>query len=72
MAKKSMIAKAKRPPKYSTRRVNRCRVCGRPRGYMRRFDMCRVCFRAYGQPRRDPGRHQSAELDEEGVETRWS
>jgi small subunit ribosomal protein S14 len=24
---------------------NRCRICGRPRGYMRRFAMCRICFR---------------------------
>ncbi len=30
MAKKSMIAKAKREPKYSTRQHNRCRRCGRP------------------------------------------
>lgn len=45
MAKKSMIVKAQRTPKYSTRAYNRCRVCGRPRGYMRKFQMCRVCFR---------------------------
>lgn len=45
MAKKSLIIKAQRKPKYMTRRVNRCRVCGRPRGYMRKFEMCRVCFR---------------------------
>jgi small subunit ribosomal protein S14 len=24
---------------------NRCRVCGRPRGYLRKFAMCRICFR---------------------------
>lgn len=45
MAKESMIVKAKRTPKFSTRRVNRCGSCGRPRGYMRRFDLCRICFR---------------------------
>lgn len=45
MAKKSLIIKAQRTPKYSTRLVRRCRVCGRPRGYMRKFQMCRVCFR---------------------------
>ncbi|MDQ3523970.1 MAG: type Z 30S ribosomal protein S14, partial [Chloroflexota bacterium] len=28
MAKKSMIAKAKRTPKFSTRAVNRCMLCG--------------------------------------------
>ncbi len=55
MAKKSMIAKAKRPPKYSTRRVNRCRLCGRPRAYMRRFQMCRVCFRQLASRGEIPG-----------------
>ena len=55
MAKKSMIAKAKREPKYSTRRVNRCRLCGRPRAFMRRFQMCRVCFRQLASRGQIPG-----------------
>ncbi len=45
MAKKSMIAKAKRPARFTVQAHNRCQVCGRPRGYMRRFAMCRICFR---------------------------
>lgn len=45
MAKKSMIAKSKRKPKFAVREKNRCPLCGRPRGYLRDFDMCRVCFR---------------------------
>lgn len=45
MAKKSLIAKALRPPKFSTRIVRRCRLCGRPRAFMRRFQICRICFR---------------------------
>ncbi|HXG39685.1 MAG TPA: type Z 30S ribosomal protein S14 [Candidatus Limnocylindrales bacterium] len=45
MAKKSMIAKAKRPPKFAVRARNRCTLCGRPRGYLRRFALCRICFR---------------------------
>ncbi len=45
MAKKSMIAKAKRPPKFHVRAHNRCTLCGRPRGYLRRFALCRICFR---------------------------
>lgn len=55
MAKKSMIAKASREPKFTTRRVNRCRVCGRPRAYMRRFELCRVCFRALAHRGEIPG-----------------
>lgn len=45
MAKKSSIEKWKRQPKFQVRYHNRCRVCGRPRGYMRKFGMCRICFR---------------------------
>jgi small subunit ribosomal protein S14 len=45
MAKKSMIAKAKREPRFPARHHNRCAVCGRSRAFMRRFGMCRICFR---------------------------
>ena len=45
MAKRSMIEKAKRTPKFAVRGYNRCRRCGRPRGYLRKYGICRVCFR---------------------------
>jgi small subunit ribosomal protein S14 len=45
MAKTSLIAKWRRPKKFKVRDYNRCRLCGRPRGYLRRFEMCRICFR---------------------------
>jgi small subunit ribosomal protein S14 len=45
MAKISMIVKAERKPKFSARKKNRCKVCGRPRGYLRKFQLCRICFR---------------------------
>ena len=45
MAKLSMIAKAKRTPKFKVRGYNRCRKCGRPRAFLRKFEMCRICFR---------------------------
>lgn len=60
MAKKSKIAKSKRllakrklllaqadrkPNRVSTRGVNRCRITGRPRGYMRYFGLSRITFR---------------------------
>ncbi len=60
MAKKSQIAKAKRlqtkktlletsgekkENRVSTRVVNRCKICGRPRAYIRHFGVCRLCFR---------------------------
>ncbi len=55
MAKKSMIAKAKREPKYSARRYNRCKLCGRPRAYLRKFGMCRLCFRKLALEGKIPG-----------------
>lgn len=45
MAKKSLIAKCKRKPKFAVRAYNRCHRCGRPRAYYRKFDMCRICVR---------------------------
>ncbi|HAA33756.1 MAG TPA: type Z 30S ribosomal protein S14 [Firmicutes bacterium] len=45
MAKKSLIAKANREPRFEVRRYSRCKLCGRPRAYLRKFGMCRLCFR---------------------------
>ncbi len=45
MAKKSLIAKARRRQKYKVREYNRCQFCGRARAYLRKYGMCRVCFR---------------------------
>lgn len=47
MARKAMIEKSKKTPKFSTRAHNRCKLCGRPRAYMRFFAMCRICMRKY-------------------------
>ena len=61
MARKSLIAKARREPKYSTRKVNRCpvvwadRPCGRARAFMRTFGMCRICFRTLASRGMLPG-----------------
>jgi len=45
VARTSMMAKLVRKPKFKIRHRNRCRICGRPRGYLRKFQMCRLCFR---------------------------
>ncbi|MDR2172099.1 MAG: type Z 30S ribosomal protein S14 [Planctomycetaceae bacterium] len=45
MASISKINKAKRKPKFSSRRENRCQLCGRPRAVYRKFGVCRICFR---------------------------
>ncbi len=45
MAKKSLINKSNRTPKFKVRAYHRCQICGRARGYMRKFGLCRICFR---------------------------
>ncbi len=60
MAKKSMIAKAKRTPKFKVRQYNRCIICGRPRGYYRKFGICRICLRTYAMRGEIPGIRKSS------------
>jgi small subunit ribosomal protein S14 len=55
MAKKSWIAKWKKPKKFKVRDYNRCRLCGRAHGYLRRFEMCRICFRSLSLRGEIPG-----------------
>ncbi|MBM3249021.1 MAG: type Z 30S ribosomal protein S14 [Candidatus Omnitrophica bacterium] len=55
MAKKSQINRWKRKPKFSTRKYNRCALCGRRRGYLRRFQLCRICFRELAWKGEIPG-----------------
>lgn len=45
MAKKCLIEKQKREPKFQVRKYNRCSLCGRSRAYLRKFGICRICFR---------------------------
>ncbi|HVB35216.1 MAG TPA: type Z 30S ribosomal protein S14 [Patescibacteria group bacterium] len=45
MARTCQFAKMRKKPKFKVRVRNRCRVCGRPRGFLRKFQMCRICFR---------------------------
>jgi small subunit ribosomal protein S14 len=45
MARKALIEKANRDPKFGVRAYNRCNRCGRPRAYLRKFGLCRICFR---------------------------
>lgn len=60
MAKKSMMAKAKRKQKFSVREYNRCPLCGRPRAFLRRFEMCRLCFRGMALNGELPGVRKSS------------
>jgi small subunit ribosomal protein S14 len=55
MAKKSLIAKAERRPKFAVRAYTRCKRCGRARGYLRKFNLCRICFRQLALEGQIPG-----------------
>ncbi len=54
MAKKCMQYREERR-KYRVRVRNRCKICGRPRGYIRRFGLCRICFREMALEGEIPG-----------------
>jgi small subunit ribosomal protein S14 len=57
--KKARDGKEKRP-KFSTRRHNRCKNCGRPRAYLRKFGICRLCFRGLALRGEIPGVSKSS------------
>ena len=45
MARKAIIEKWSKTPKYKTRAYTRCRLCGRPHSVLKKFGICRICFR---------------------------
>ena len=60
MAKTSQKVKQGREPKFSTRRTNRCRRCGRSRAYYRKFGLCRICLRDAAHKGYIPGMTKSS------------
>jgi small subunit ribosomal protein S14 len=50
----------KATPKFSSRRHNRCKLCGRPRAYLRKFGICRLCFRGLALRGEIPGVSKSS------------
>lgn len=60
MAKKSLIAKQKRAPKFKVRVYTRCSICGRPRAYYRKFGVCRLCLRNMAMRGEIPGLKKSS------------
>ena len=45
MARKALIEKANKKPKFSSRAYTRCYKCGRTKAVYRKFELCRICFR---------------------------
>ena len=55
MARKCLIRKAAAPPKYMSRKQNRCLLCGRSRAVYQKFGICRICFRTLALRGEIPG-----------------
>jgi small subunit ribosomal protein S14 len=55
MAKKALVNKQQRKPKFSSRAYTRCTRCGRQRAVFRRFMLCRICFRQLAHQGEVPG-----------------
>lgn len=62
MARKALMVKTERlqkklqtelangkTPEKKTKVYNRCKLCGRSRGYMGYFQICRICFREHAR-----------------------
>ncbi len=60
MARKALIERQKRTPKYAVRHRNRCNRCGRPRAVYRKFGICRICFRLMALRGEIPGVRKSS------------
>ena len=52
---KYMAKKQQAEPKFSSRRYNRCKICGRPHAYLRNYGICRICFRELAYKGQIPG-----------------
>ena len=55
MAKKALVEKANRKPKFAFRGYTRCNRCGLPRAVYRKFGLCRICMREMAHAAEPPG-----------------
>ena len=55
MATTAWINKAHEKPKFKSRVVRRCEICGRSRGVYRKFKLCRISFRKMANEGKIPG-----------------
>ena len=60
LAKKSMIAKNKRPAKFAVQEYTRCQRCGRPHSVYRKFKLCRICLRELAHAGQIPGMRKAS------------
>ena len=60
MAKKALVNKAAKTPKFAVRGYTRCNRCGRARAVLRKFGLCRICLREMAHAGELPGVSKSS------------
>lgn len=60
MAKKGLIEKWRKRPKFKVRGYTRCQRCGRSRAVYRKFGLCRLCLREMVHAGEVPGVKKAA------------
>lgn len=55
MARKALVLKSQKTPRFKVRVHNRCKLCGRPHAFMRKYGICRLCFRELAYKGQIPG-----------------
>ena len=60
MAKKALVNKQQKTPKFKVRAYARCRRSGRPRSVYRAFKLCRICLRNMAHAGEIPGLTKSS------------
>jgi len=60
VASKRVFARMNKKPKYSTRKVNRCAITGRARGYYRKFGISRIMLRELALQGKIPGMRKAS------------
>lgn len=60
MARKAMIVKQKKQPKFKVRAYTRCGRCGRSRSVFRKYMLCRICLREMASNGQIPGMQKAS------------
>ncbi|MCL5948349.1 MAG: type Z 30S ribosomal protein S14 [Actinobacteria bacterium] len=55
MAKKALVQKQQKMPKFKVRGYTRCKRCGRPKAVFKKLGLCRICLRTMVHQGEIPG-----------------
>jgi small subunit ribosomal protein S14 len=60
VARKCLVVKQQRKPRFSSRAYSRCQFCGRARAIYRKFGICRICLRSMALRGEIPGMRKAS------------